>query len=290
MANGKSLLLFDGLAMAYRGFYAIPDLSTKDGRHTNALMGFIRMMIQLRDAWKPTHWAAVFDGGRPAERMQVLETYKAQRAPMPEPLKEQLPYINEYLEVSGVPSFRLEKQEADDVMATLAVRAAAADFSVYLATSDKDMYQLVDDRICVVSPAKEMTCMRTAEVIAKTGVRPDQMVEWQALIGDPVDNIDGIPGVGAKTAAKWLNEYGSLDEIFRRAQEIKPPRFRELLARHEQTVRRNLGLMKLRTDLDVPLKWEDLAVGSGDSSRLMDFFRKYELNSLSRMVQGDLGL
>jgi len=290
MTDAKKLLLFDGLAMAYRGFYAIPGLTTKDGRNTNALMGFIRMMLQLKEAWKPTHWAVAFDGGRPAERMAVLETYKAQRAPMPDLLREQLPYINEYLDAAGVPSFRLEKEEADDVMATLAVRAAGEGASVFMATSDKDMFQLVNDRICVVSPAKDMTCMRAAEVLAKTGVRPDQMVEWQALIGDSVDNIDGVPGVGAKTAAKWLNEFGSLDEIFRRAQELKPPRFRELLAQHEPTVRRNLGLMKLRTDLDIPLNWSDLAVGEGDSSRLLAFFGKYELNSLSRMVQGEFGL
>ncbi len=276
--------------MAYRGFYAIPDLTTKDGRHTNALMGFIRMMLQLKSAWKPTHWAAAFDGGRPEERMAALETYKAQRAPMPDPLKEQIPYINEYLEAAGVPSFRLDRQEADDVMATLAVRAAEEGASVYMATSDKDMYQIVSDRICVVSPAKEMVCMGPEEVVTKTGVRPDQMVDYQALIGDAVDNINGLPGVGPKTAAKWLKEYGTLDEILKHAAEIQPARFRGVLAQHEPTVRRNTGLMKLRTDLNVSLNWEDLAVREGDRSRLVSFFSKYELHSLSRMVQGELGL
>lgn len=290
MTNTKSLLLLDGLAMAYRGFYAIPELTTKDGRHTNALMGFIRMLLQLKSAWKPTHWAAAFDGGRPAERMAVLETYKAQRAPMPDALKEQIPYIDEYLEAAQVSSFRLELQEADDVMATLAVRAEGEGASVYMATSDKDMYQIVNERICVVSPAKDMICMRPKDVAAKTGVRPDQMVDYQALMGDAVDNIDGVPGVGAKTAARWLNEYGSLDEIFNHAKDIHPPRFRELLVKHEPTVRRNRGLMKLRTDLDVPLSWEALAVREGDSTRLLSFFSKYELSSLSRMVQGELGL
>ncbi len=282
----STLLLIDGMAVVYRAFYAIQGLSTNDGRPTNALYGFIRMVDQLRDVWKPTHWAVVFDGGLPEERTTLLESYKAQREEMPDPLSQQLESIDEYIECAKIPWLFVEGQEADDVMATMAKWAKRDGATVLVATSDKDLFQIVDESVSIVPPSKKGSQMGPEDVCEKTGVRPERMIEWQALVGDSVDNIPGVPGVGPKTAAKWLNSYGSLEEIWKHVGDLKPERFRAILRQHEERIRDNLTLVRLRDDLDLTFEWDDYAVEVPGADELLAFFEEYELHAMAREVGG----
>jgi len=280
----RTLILIDGTAVLYRAFYAIRELSTSDGEPTNALFGFIRMLQQLRDDWGPSHWIVVFDGGSPVERLELLPAYKAQRAPMPDELRSQIALAQEYLDCAGVKWLRMEKQEADDVMASLA-EWAAPEAEVLMATSDKDLYQLVDEQVRIVAVSGGKSEMRAEEVESKTGVTPGSIVEWLALVGDNADNISGVPGVGAKTAAKLLRQFGSLEEMWSRIDELPEGKIRTALIDSRETVERNVKLVKLNRDLDCGIGWDDLPAGDGDPARLLAFFERVEFDSMARALR-----
>lgn len=279
------LLLMDGMAMAYRAFHAIPDLSTRDGRPTNALFGFIKMVQQLRDAHRPTHQAVVFDGGLPPRRMNLLPHYKAQRAEMPDGLAAQLEPIGEFLAAARIPALRLQEEEADDVMATLARRAERESFAVRLATSDKDLFQMVSPLVQVVAPVKDGPRMGPAEVAVKLGVGPELVTSFLALTGDAVDNIPGVPGVGPKTASKLLLEFGSLAALGRRLSEVKSDRIRQALEQHWPDVERNHRLVTLETDVPALPDLSTLAVQAPDVARLVSFLHRMEMQQLARGYQ-----
>ena len=216
-SSTSTFLIIDGTAVAYRAFYAIAGLTSPSGQPTNAVFGFIRMLRQLERNLRPTHRVVVFDGGLPAERVEKCPEYKAQRTPMPDDLRSQFKPMEEFLESARIPAVRVEGQEADDVMATLTRQARAQGWDVVMATSDKDMFQLVTDHVRLVAPSKANEQMGPKEVFEKTGVWPEKVVDWQALTGDTVDNIAGVPGIGAKTAARLLtiNPYGILKTLRR---------------------------------------------------------------------------
>ncbi|MEI6971688.1 MAG: hypothetical protein WCL44_09245, partial [bacterium] len=192
----RRLVLVDGHGVMYRSFHAIPTLSTSDGRATNAVYGFVRVIRMLRHKLLPTHMVVVFDGGSPPRRLALLNSYKAQRPAMPEALRGQFSLAEEYLRLAGISCVRIALEEADDVIATMADKAEASGGEVLVVTSDKDMYQLVSERVSVVPPSDTDRLMTASDVMAKTGVPPGMMVEWLALIGDTADNIDGVRGVG----------------------------------------------------------------------------------------------
>ena len=205
------LLIVDGHAYAYRAFHAIRDLRSPDGRPTNAIYGFVKMLAKMRAAVEPTHLMVVWDGGLSAERVARLPEYKAQRPEMPDDLKPQLDEIVEYLKAAGIASFCGDGVEADDYIACLARRAADAGMTVVIASSDKDFMQLVSARVGLLNPNdKSETVWTDEQVRAKAGVEPSQIVDWLSLMGDTVDNIPGVPGVGPKTAADLLNQFGSV--------------------------------------------------------------------------------
>ena len=274
----SSVLIVDGTAVAYRAFYAVPGLSTRDRQPTNALFGFVRMLLQLEKQWRSDRLVVAFDGGSPAHRLEKCPAYKAQRAPMPDDLRSQLPLINEYLDVAGVPRLLLPHQEADDVMATLADRAARAGAVVRLATSDKDLMQLVGDRVRLVPPTKTEEELDAAGVEAKTGVRPDQIVDWLALVGDAADNIPGVNGIGPKTAAKLLARFGTLADCFGRAEEIESASLREKLLAGRAVAELNVQLMALDKAVPGVPDWDAIPVPAPDAARLQAFFEKYELH------------
>ena len=261
----NTLLLMDGTGLAYRAFFAIRELATRAGRPTNAVYGFIRMVRQLEAAWQPTHWAVVFDGGTPAARLNLLPAYKAQRAAMPDALRSQFAPIEAFLQGARVPAIRLAAEEADDAMASLAARAREGHAEVLLATSDKDMFQLVSEHVAIVPPTASGEKMGPEQIRARTGVPPDRIVEWLALTGDAVDNIPGVPGVGPKTAAKLLDHYGSLAGLWARL-----------------AVERNLALIRLRTDLIDRLDWDALRRQPADVAALRLTFAELEFHALVR--------
>jgi DNA polymerase I len=274
----QSVLIIDGTAVAYRAFYAVRELSTRDGRPTNALFGFIRMLRQLEAHWRPDRLVVAFDGGSPAHRLEKCPAYKAQRAPMPDDLRGQLALINEFLAAAGIPTILLKGQEADDVMATLAARAAAEGATVRLATSDKDLMQLVNGRVRLVPPTKTDAELDAAGVEAKTGVKPAQIVDWLALIGDTADNIPGVNGIGPKTATKLLAQFGSLAACFAHAEKIESDSVREKLRAGRAIAETNVALMTLDQNVPGVPGWPEIPAPAPDAAKLKAFFQKYELH------------
>lgn len=283
VSENTAFLILDGHNLAYRSFFAVRGLTTRDGRPSNALFGFVKTWHALRNALQPTHACAVFDGGLPAERTALLPEYKAQRPPMPEELRAQLDAIEQFLNVARVPVFREAGREADDVIATLATAAARDGVPVRIASNDKDLCAIVSHRIHLLTPGVESGGeLGPAEVAARFGVPPERVLEWLSLTGDVSDNVPGVPGVGPKTAAKLLTEFGSLENLWARLAEVKPDRLRERLAAHREQVLRNRELMRLRTDLPLPRGWRDCAVSEPDSMALRDFYARWNFDSLIR--------
>jgi DNA polymerase-1 len=212
------LLLLDGHSLAYRAFYALPveNFSTTTGQPTNAVFGFTSMLINVLRDEKPTHVAAAFDVSRQTFRTEAFPDYKANRAASPAEFKGQVDLIREVLDALRIPVITADGFEADDVIATLVRRTEGHDWQVDILTGDRDSFQLIDHRVTVLYPKKgvsELARMTPEAVEEKYGLTPAQYADYAALRGDPSDNLPGIPGVGEKTAAKWLREYGSLAEL-----------------------------------------------------------------------------
>lgn len=209
----------------------------------------------------------------------MLPEYKAQRLPMPDDLKRQEEPIREYLDRAGIPFVRVPGQEADDILASLASESMGSAEEVLVATSDKDLYQIVDNRVNLVLSAKQEGRMGPREVFDKTGVKPEQIVEWLALTGDSVDNISGVPGCGPKTAAKLLNEFGELAGIWEHLEEIEPERVRSNLRSARALVERNMSLVKLRADIDCSPGWDAMRVKPESPAAMRSFYEHMEFHS-----------
>ncbi|MFO7870242.1 MAG: 5'-3' exonuclease H3TH domain-containing protein [Kiritimatiellia bacterium] len=280
--SGNKLVLVDGHSVLYRSFFAIKGLTTSSGRPTNAVFGFIRMLGQVEKKQAPTHWAVIFDGGLPAERTERYPEYKAQRPPMPSELGEQIGTVCDYLDAARIPWERREGVEADDLLASTAVQARDRADGIAVATSDKDLYQIVDNRISVLALSGKERVVGPDQVREKTGVSPPHVAEWLALTGDACDNITGVPGVGPKTAARLLNEYGSLEGIWEHLDEVKQERLRAALDSHRDTVERNLALVTVDLTLELPFGFEDMKLSAPDPERLLALYRQLEFGSLAK--------
>lgn len=280
------ILIVDGHAYAYRAFHAIRELRSPAGRPTNAIYGFIKMLGKMRATLAPTHLIVVWDGGLSAERMAALPDYKAQRPEMPAALAAQLDEITAYLAAARIASYCADGVEADDYIACLARRAVAADLAVVIASSDKDFMQLVTPEIGLLNPNdKTETVWGTEQVQAKAGVTPAQIVDWLSLIGDNVDNIPGVPGVGPKTAADLLRQFGSVAELYRRLDDVKSERIRTVLRAAAADVRRNQELVRLKDDLACEFSAAALAVRPPEADRLADLFRSWGFRSLLAEIE-----
>ena len=285
------LLIIDGHAYAYRAFHAIRHLRSPSGRPTNAIYGFVKMLAKMRAAIEPAGLMVVWDGGLSAERVAILPEYKAQRPGMPDDLRPQFDEMAGYLSAAGMASFCGEGVEADDYIACLARRASDAGMAVVIASSDKDFMQLVTPRVGLLNPGDKSGVIWTDEQVrAKTGVDPSQIVDWLSLIGDSVDNIPGVPGVGPKTAADLLKQFGSVAELYERLDEVKSEKLRAALRAAADAVRRNLELIRLHDDLPCEFSPENLAGKPADAGRLRELFRcwgfKGMLAALEQSAQG----
>jgi DNA polymerase-1 len=266
------LLIIDGHAYAYRAFHAIRELRSPAGQPTNAIYGFVKMLEKMRSAVEPTHLVVVWDGGLSAERLAALPDYKAQRPEMPADLRPQLDGIVNFLAAAGMASYRADGVEADDYIATLARQAAVENWNVVIASSDKDFMQLVSARIGLLNPNdKTGVVWGREQVLAKTGVEPEQVADWLALMGDAVDNIPGVPGVGPKTAAELLKQFGSVENLLTRLDDVKAEKLRQSLRVSAAVVIRNQKLVRLP---EVPCEFspETLVVGNGDRAALRRLF------------------
>ena len=275
------LLLIDAANVLYRAFFAISSLTTRDGRPTNALFGFVRMLKQWERLWRPTHWAVVFDEGTPPERLALLDTYKANRAPTPDALRPQFDLLDRYLACCRMARLRAADTEADDLMATAAARFREYVDEVLLVSSDKDLFQLVDDRVHIVLPTRPDQALGPDEVRGKTGIEPRRIVDWLSLVGDTVDNIPGVPGIGHKTASSLIAESASLDDLLTHPERAKSARVRESLAASRQLVLRNAQLVRLRTDVPLQSELADLRVAAPNEEALMHFFDEVEFHSMA---------
>ncbi|WP_425461242.1 DNA polymerase I [Kitasatospora atroaurantiaca] len=256
-------MLLDGHSMAYRAWFALPveNFNTTTGQTTNAIYGFASMLANTVRDEQPTHLAVAFDLSRKTFRSEEFPDYKANRAKTPDEFKSQVGLIGELLDAMRIPRMTVEGFEADDIIATLATAAAADGFEVLIVTGDRDALQLVSDHVTVLYPTKgvsELTRYTPEKVSEKYGVTPNQYPDLAALRGDPSDNLPGIPGVGEKTAAKWVNQFGSFDELVARADEVKG-KIGEKLREHLDSVKRNRVLTELVRDVQLPLGVGDLA-------------------------------
>ncbi|MBO9677637.1 MAG: DNA polymerase I [Acidovorax sp.] len=293
MSNSKTLVLVDGSSYLYRAFHAMPDLRAVPGdpasAATGAIRGMINMMQALRKEVQADYAACVFDASGPTFRDAIYPEYKAQRAPMPDDLRAQIEPIHEVVRLLGWPVLAIAGVEADDVIGTLARAAASQGVEVVISSGDKDLSQLVNEHITIIDTMNGKK-RDVAGVTAEFGVPPALMVDFQTLVGDAVDNVPGVPKVGPKTAAKWLNEYGSLDALVARAGEIKGVAGENLRATLGWLpTGRQLVTIKTDCDLDghVPglPELDAIAMGAEQVGGLRDFYEKYGFKGLARALQ-----
>lgn len=274
------LFLIDGSNQMYRAYHAIRGLTRSDGKSTNATYGFITMLRKLLADHQPQYIAASFDLRGQTFRSQMSADYKANRAPMPGDLAEQVPWVHEACEALGVPIFTAEGYEADDVIGTLATKAAAHGMPVAIVTGDKDFFQLVHDGIRVYNPKDEGTWYDAAGVKERWGVEPSQVCDVLALMGDSIDNVKGVPGIGEKGATELINTYGSLESLLAHAAEIKQKRYREGLIAYADQARQSRQLVTIHTDLDIPFAFDTFKFKGADRDRCYALFSKLEFRTL----------
>ena len=292
--KGHHLHLIDGSAYIFRAYHALPPLTRKsDGLPIGAVSGFCNMLHRYVEANTgpdaPTHVAVIFDKGSHTFRNDLYDQYKANREAMPEDLRPQIPLTRAATEAFNIACKEIEGFEADDIMATLACQARAAGGRVTILSSDKDLMQLVGDGVEMLDPMKNKRIDREG-VLEKFGVGPERVVDVQALAGDSVDNVPGAPGIGIKTAALLINEFGSLEELLDRAVEIKQPKRRETLIAHRAQIELSKKLVQLDCDMALPFTLDDLEVREPDAERLLEFLSQMEFRTLTRRISEGLGV
>jgi DNA polymerase-1 len=288
MAEKKKIYLIDGHSYAYRAFHAIRQLTDSSGLALNAVYGFVRMLLKLIKEEHPDYIAVAFDTPGLTFRHELYDQYKANRAEQPEEMRHQIPLIKEVVEAFNIPIFELADYEADDVLATLATRAESEGIEAVIVTSDKDMLQLVSDGIKVLNPHKENTFIDSEAVRDRFGVGPEQMKDLMAMAGDSSDNVPGIPGIGPKTAATLLAEYGTLEDVFEHVDEIKGPKRRENIAANKELALLSRDLVTLRCDAPLAANIEDCKSTSYNKPKLVELLKRFEFRSLvSELVDAE---
>lgn len=280
MASPLRLFLIDGNNQMYRAYHAIHDLTGPDGRSTNAVYGFVTMLRKLISDQQPEHIAAAFDVRGPTFRNELDGDYKANRRPMPEDLREQVAGVHDACEALGVPIVTCQGFEADDVIGTLATRAAWGGADVVIVTGDKDFFQLVSDRIRIFNPKDDGTWYDADGVREKFGVGPEQVVDVLALMGDASDNIKGVPGIGAKGARELLTTFGSLDALLARAAELPQKKYRTALIEHAEDARHSRDLVQIRLNVPIADEPDQFRYTGPDRERCFRLFSALGFKSL----------
>src|SRR5580692_9680684 len=303
--DGKGrIFLIDTMSFIFRAYHAMArqrPMSTKTGLPTAATFVFVNMLRKLRDDFSPEYLAAVFDVGAPTIRNQQAEAittirkfdiktqtfkesqydgYKANRAEMPGDLVQQIPYIRRALEAYRIPILQLEGYEADDVIGTLARKAAAEGYTVFVVSSDKDMMQLVNDKVHVLNPPKDNLICDAAKVEEILGVPPSRVVDVMALRGDSVDNIPGAPGIGDKGSVELIQRFGSVEQALERAAEVEKKTYRESLQNNRDNILYSKQLVTIDTDVAVDLDVAAMRMGDPDVDSLRALFAELEFSSL----------
>jgi len=289
MDNAKrELCLVDGSGYIFRAFHGLPMMTRPDGVPVNAVYGFTSMLMKLLTENHTTHLAVIFDAGRETFRNKIYPDYKAHRPEPPEELVPQFALIRDAVRAFGVPCIEMRGFEADDLIATYARHAADDGAEVLIVSSDKDLMQLVRPGVSMLDPMKNRT-IGPNEVFEKFGVTPDKVVDVQALAGDPTDNVPGVPGIGIKTAAQLIEEYGDLDTLLARAGEIKQPKRREALTNNADDARVSRELVRLKNDVEVTEPWTGFSTRKPDPATLMAFISEQGFRSLKARAEGHFG-
>jgi DNA polymerase-1 len=293
----RSMYLIDAHSLIFQVFHAIPEMSSPSGLPTNALYGFTRDVLFLREEKKPDYVLAAFDRSEPTFRDRIYPQYKAKRSPMPEDLRSQIPLIHQMLEAMRIPVLSKEGYEADDVIATVARAAAERGIDVSICTSDKDCRQLIHDRVRLYNLRKKETLDRDG-LLRDWAITPEQVVELQALVGDPVDNVPGVPGVGIKTAAKLLQEFGTIDNLLANLDRVAGAKLKENLRSAGEKIQLSKNLVRLACDVPLEIDWEGWRLQAPDVPRCLALFREWgfhrfadDLRALARKTpeqQGEL--
>ncbi len=291
--KSSHVFLVDASGFIFRAYHALPQLTRKsDGLPVGAISGFCNMLWKLledlKDGDQPTHFACIFDAGAITFRNELYTEYKAHRPDPPEDLIPQFPLVRRAAVAFGQPAIEMPGFEADDLIATYSRQASKLGARVSIVSADKDLMQLVDDRICMLDTVKDRKIC-APEVFEKFGVSPDKVIDVQALCGDSVDNVPGVPGIGIKTAAQLIQEYGDLETLLARAGEIKQPKRRETLLTNADAARISKVLVTLKDDVPVTITLDEIGVSDPDPGPLLAFLEEMEFRTLSKRVGETLG-
>jgi DNA polymerase-1 len=286
------LLLFDGNALVHRAFHALPPLTvSRTGEMVNAVRGFAATLLKLLRENKPTYWSIAFDLPAPTFRHEKFADYKKQRPSTPQELVNQIERVHQLAEAFRLPVFEVNGYEADDVLGALSHQASKQGIDTMIVTGDNDMLQIVSPTVRVMSPRRSFSdtvIYDEAEVQSKYGIVPKQLADFKALTGDVSDNIPGISGVGEKTAVKLLQQFGSLEEIYKHIDEVTPPRLQALLRENKEKVFQNKELVTIVTDVPITLNLNSCGVSAYDRNRVVDLFRELEFFHLLSSLPGEI--
>ncbi|GBD35088.1 DNA polymerase I [bacterium HR36] len=273
-ASRPTIYLVDAYSLIFQVFYALPRMTSPEGIPTNAIFGFAGDLLRLRRK-KPQFLVVVFDAPGKTFREEIYPAYKAQRPPIPEDLQRQLPIIRDIITALRLPLLEMPGYEADDVIATIASHAEKQGYDVLLCTNDKDCRQLISDRVRILNVRKDVVLDRES-LRQEWGITPEQVVDFLALVGDSVDNVPGVPGIGPKTASKLLQEFGTLNNLLANLDKVKQPKLRQALRQHGKETQMARRLVELRRDVPIAVNWSDWRLAPPDVPRLRSIFQ--ELN------------
>ncbi|MCI0346971.1 MAG: hypothetical protein L0221_16280, partial [Chloroflexi bacterium] len=279
----ERLMLIDGFGLVYRGYYALPPLTTSKGELVNGVFGFCSIVLRGIADLKPDYVVVAFDLAGPTFRHEQFAEYKATRTRMPDDLAGQFPKVREVVKALRIPAYEAQGFEADDVIGTLTRDADARDIETTIVSVDLDMLQLVTDRTRLMttrSGVENTIIYDPPRIWERFGLRPDQMIDYKALKGDPTDNIPGVPGVGEKTAAKLVAEFGDLDAMYDRIDDVKPEKLREKLREHREQVFSGRELSRIVRDLPLSLDLDAARLADYDRDTVVRLFREYEFRTL----------
>lgn len=288
----EKIVLIDGHSILNRAFYGVPDLTNSAGLHTNAVYGFLNILFKILEEETPDYLTVAFDVKAPTFRHEMFKEYKGTRKPMPEELREQVPVLKEVLSAMGIRMMEKAGLEADDILGTLAKRAEREGMAVSLVSGDRDLLQIATDKIKIRIPKTkggktEIEDYYAADVEAKYQVNPVQFIDLKALMGDTADNIPGVPKVGEKTATELMVQFGSLDDIYARVEEVKKNSIRESLKNNEELARLSKALATINVDSPIEFVFEEAKVHDFYTEEAYVIFKKLEFkNLLSRFEKG----
>ncbi len=278
-----NLYLIDGNSSFYRAYHAIRGLTNSKGFPTNAIYGFTNMILKIIREKKPDAVAIAFDSPVPTERHRIYEEYKAQRPETPNDLIVQIPHIKEIIKAFNMPAFEMPGYEADDIICTIAKKAASQGVSVFILSGDKDMMQVVGNGIKIYDPMKDVIIDENY-VMERFGLPPERITEAMALTGDAIDNIPGVKGIGEKTAKELLSKTGSLDELINHPERIESERIRKMITDNIENIKLSKVLATIDTNIPIDMSIQDMTIKEPDWPKLLNMFSEFEFKSLIKMI------